>query len=327
MLFVDNNKITDPRINLAIEEFLLRFVTIEEPILLFYINAPSVIIGRNQNTVAEVDPTYIQENDLFVVRRLSGGGAVYHDLGNLNFSFITNGRFDLHNFSKFTSPVIKLLQGFGIDATLQEKSSIFANGKKVSGNAQYAANNRMFSHGTLLFNTDLNAMLHALNPRQAKIESNAVQSVRNFVTNIHELLPEEMDIFAFRKALLHAIFGTTEIPQYELTTTDWKKIEQIAEERYKMWEWNYGRSPNFNIQKSNQYPIGKVEVLIDVQKGIMQAVKIFGSFEGDLPISDLESRLVGCRYDKEAAADLIQNLKIDRYFGGLSDNEFITLLF
>jgi len=94
-----------------------------------------------------------------------------------------------------------------------------------------------------------------------------------------------------------------------------------------MWEWNYGRSPNFNIQKSNQYPIGKVEVLIDVQKGIMQAVKIFGSFEGDLPISDLESRLVGCRYDKEAAADLIQNLKIDRYFGGLSDNEFITLLF
>ena len=145
MLFVDNNETTDPRLNLAIEEHLLRNVQVVEPLLLFYINAPSVIIGRNQNTIEEIDPDFVRENQIHVVRRLSGGGAVYHDLGNLNFSFITHGKEDLHNFGKFTQPVIDVLQGLGVSAELKGKSDIFVDGKKISGNAQYASHGRMLA--------------------------------------------------------------------------------------------------------------------------------------------------------------------------------------
>ncbi len=327
MLFVDNKKIIDPYLNLAIEEFLLRHVDVEESILLFYINAPSIIIGRNQNTIEEIDPDYIKAHHVHVVRRLSGGGAVYHDLGNLNFSFITNGRQDLHNFSKFTTPVIDLLHQFGIDATLQEKSSIFANGKKVSGNAQYAANNRMFSHGTLLFDTDLNEMLHALNPRQVQIESKAVQSIRNFVTNIHDLLPEEVDIYAFKMALLHAVFDGATVQTYELTLSDWEQISQIAETRYRTWEWNYGRSPKFNFQKNGRFSFGKIDVRINVHQGMIQAIKIFGDFAGSSPISELESLIVGTRYDKDTLADVLKDVDIGTFIEGFNLDELMPLLY
>jgi lipoate-protein ligase A len=243
MLFVDNQNITDPRLNLAIEEHLLRNVRLSEPLLLFYINEPAVIIGRNQNTVEEIDPDFIQENDIHVVRRLSGGGAVYHDLGNLNFSFITQGKQDLHNFGKFTQPVIEVLGRLGVTAVLQGKSDIFVDGKKVSGNAQYAASGRMFSHGTILFNTSIKNMLQAINPRQTKIESNAVQSVRAFVTNIQEHLSEKMDIMQLRQALLDGIFGGEVIPTYSLSEEDWGQIREIAAQRYMNWDWNYGRFP------------------------------------------------------------------------------------
>ena len=162
MLFVDNQETTDPRLNLAIEEHLLRNVQVAEPLLLFYINAPSVIIGRNQNSIEEIDPDFVRQNQIYVVRRLSGGGAVYHDLGNLNFSFITQGRQDLHNFDKFTQPVVTVLQSLGVNAALQGKSDIFVEGKKISGNAQYASQGRMFSHGTILFDTNLENMLRAI---------------------------------------------------------------------------------------------------------------------------------------------------------------------
>ena len=169
MLFVDNAGMTDPRVNLALEEHLLRNVRVDEPILLFYINEPAVILGRNQNTLAEIDPDYVAEKGIHVVRRLSGGGAVFHDLGNLNFSFITNGDEHLHDFARFTEPVVAVLRGLGVEAALQGKSDIFANGRKISGNAQYLSRGRMFSHGTLLFDTSIEQMLLSLNPRQVQI--------------------------------------------------------------------------------------------------------------------------------------------------------------
>ncbi|MCP5097963.1 MAG: lipoate--protein ligase, partial [Chloroflexi bacterium] len=249
MIFVDNGNITDPRLNLALEEYLIRHVPVAEPMLLFYVNEPSVILGRNQNTLEEIDPDYIEAHRIHVVRRLSGGGAVFHDLGNLNFSFITNGRSNLHNFGKFTDPVADVLRGFGLKITLQNKSSLFANGKKISGNAQYATSDRMFSHGTLLFNSSIEMLLHALNPRQVKIESKAVQSVRSVVTNLQELLPDGMDIHALKRALLDGIAAADGVNEYRLSDADWVQVEKIATERYRTWEWNYGRSPKFNVQK------------------------------------------------------------------------------
>lgn len=326
MLYVDNQNITDPRINLAIEEHLLRNTAVEEPILLFYINEPAVIIGRNQNTVAEIDPDFVEANGIHVVRRLSGGGAVYHDLGNLNFSFVTNGRDALHDFAKFTDPVIAVLKELGVEAELRGKSDIFANGKKISGNAQYAAKERMFSHGTLLFDTDLATLLKAINPRQAEITSNAVQSIRNFVTNIRELLTEEMDVYQFRSTLLDGIFGSSNIPTYELSDDDWRQIEQIAAERYKNWEWTYGRSPQFNIHQKEKFPAGNIEAVIDVKKGRIQAIKFYGDFAGQQDVAELESFLVGVPYDRGALTAVFQEIEPANYFGPIDKDQFLRFL-
>jgi lipoate-protein ligase A len=327
MLFVDNQNITDPRLNLAIEEHLLRNVHVVEPILFFYVNEPSVIIGRNQNTLEEIDPDYVEANAIHVVRRLSGGGAVYHDKGNLNFSFVTNGREDIHNFAKFTEPVIMVLRQCGVAAEMHGQSDIFAGGKKVSGNAQYSAGQRMFSHGTLLYDSDLERMLKSLNPRQLQIESKAVQSVRNFVTNIRELLVGDLTIEVLKMKLLHGIFGSEEIPTYELTVADWQQIETIADARYRLWEWNFGRSPQFNVQKSEQLTVGKVDVRIDVAEGHIQAIKIFGNFTGSRDVAELEQALTGSRYDRQALGDALRDVDITLYFGELQTADFLALLY
>lgn len=327
MLFVDNKKITDPRMNLALEEYLLRHVEVDEPILLFYINEPSVIIGRNQNTLAEIDPDYIKANQIHVVRRLSGGGAVYHDLGNLNYSFITNGREDLHNFAKFAGPVLKVLHQLGVDAELRGKSDLFANDKKISGNAQYATSGRMFSHGTLLFNTSIEHMLKALNPRQVKIESKAIQSVRNFVVNIRELLDVDYGIGEFRQKLLEGIFGGDDIPTYELDESEWRTVRETAADRYHLWEWNYGRSPKFNVQKSGRVAGSKIDVRIDVDKGHIQGLKIYGDFASKRDVAELEEHLTGTRYDKDALAATLQEIDIAPYFGELPKSDLLDLLY
>ena len=326
MIFVDAGGITDPRVNLALEEHLLRHVHLDEPLLLFYINEPSVIIGRNQNTIEEIDPDYINSHGIHVVRRLSGGGAVYHDLGNLNFSFITSGSEDLHNFAKFTQPVIEVLAGLGVGAELRGRSDIFAAGKKISGNAQYAASGRMFSHGTLLFDTDLEQMLKALNPRQIEIESRAVSSIRNFVTNIRELLALEIDIYGLREAILRGIFGQGPIPTYVLSSADWSSIEEISASRYHLWEWNYGRSPRYDLRKSADTPAGRIDIHIDVDSGLIQDLKIYGNFSGKRQVAELEKLLVGVRYDRVHLSAALEDVDPSLYFDSLDKESFTSLL-
>lgn len=326
MLFVDNENVTDPRVNLAIEEYVLRHVASEEPILLFYINEPAVIIGRNQNTAEEIDPDYIKENGIHVVRRLSGGGAVFHDLGNLNFSFMTNGRADFHNFAKFTDPVIKTLNELGVPAELKGKSDIFVNGKKISGNAQYSTPQRMFSHGTILFDTDIETMLRALNPRQVQIESKAVQSVRSFVTNIREQLPAEIDITSLKQRILETLKQENMVKTYTLTAADWQGIEQLKTARYGNWDWNFGASPKFNLQNSGQFPAGKIDVRLDVEKGRIQSARIFGTFAGQRDITELQDKLIGLRYDKEALTLALADEDLSLYFGELDQADFLSLL-
>ncbi|MFN2189302.1 MAG: lipoate--protein ligase, partial [Candidatus Promineifilaceae bacterium] len=286
-----------------------------------------VIIGRNQNTIEEIDADYVKRHGIRVVRRISGGGAVYHDLGNLNFSFITQGREDLHNFARFTDPVIRVLKDLGVEAELRGKSDIFAAGKKISGNAQYATGSRMFSHGTLLFDTVIEEMLAALNPKQVKIESKAVQSVRNFVTNIRELLPSDMTIEDLKQALLRGIFGSDELPRYELQAADWEQIELISAERYRTWEWNYGHSPKFNIRKSGRFPVGTIDVRMDVDRGVIKGIRIYGDFAGQRDIVDLEELLVGVRFDQDALAAVLSDGDLNSFFGSLEKSDFLSLLY
>jgi lipoate---protein ligase len=329
MLFIDNENITDPRVNLAIEEFALKHLDINETYLLFYINEPSIIIGKNQNTVEEINTEYVRDQGIHVVRRLSGGGAVYHDLGNLNFSFITKDDGNsFHDFKKFTDPVVKALKKLGVNAELSGRNDILADGKKISGNAQFSTKGRMFSHGTLLFDSEIENVVSALNVRMDKIESKGIKSIRSRVTNIREHLDEDMTMDEFKETLLTYLFEEFDsIPKYELTESDWKEIRKISRERYANWDWNYGKSPKFNVELSNRFAAGSVDVRLHIVKGIIQESKIFGDFFGVGDVSDIENKLNGVRYDREEIEKVLEDIDLQHYFGNISRQEFLDLLY
>ena len=328
MIFVDQGKINDPSINLAIEEYLLRNVELDEDILLFYINEHAIIIGRHQNTIEEINQPYVEAHGIHVVRRLSGGGAVYHDLGNLNFSFITqNARENVHNFRKFTEPVIKVLRGMGVPAESSGRNDIVVDGRKISGNAQYITPRRMFNHGTLLFNSDLSHVQEALNVKQSKIVSKGIKSVRSRVANISEFLSAPMTVEEFKERLLTGIFNeAAEIPQYHLTAEDWQGINKLTEERYRSWDWNYGESPAFNVQKVNRFPFGEIDARIDVQRGVIRSIKFFGDFFSKSEPAELEQRLVGARYAQAGLQGALEGVNLTDYFQDLSQEEFVGFL-
>jgi lipoate-protein ligase A len=237
MLFLDNLNNPDPRINLAFEEYAICNIAPNEEILLFYINEPSIIIGRNQITIQEINTDYVNEHGIHVVRRLSGGGAVYHDLGNLNFSFIAPfSAENFHNFRKFTEPVLKVLQSMGANAELSGRNDLTIEGKKISGNAQYVKGKRMVSHGTLLYNTDLDRVDQALRVKAAKLESKGIKSVRSRVANITEYLQNAPDILSFRQRIIEGVFAGEPLKEYHLTETDWQGVRQLVAERYATWE-------------------------------------------------------------------------------------------
>lgn len=330
MYFIDNKGITDPRINLAIEEYVLYNMDIEQDdFLLFYINKPSIIIGKNQNTIEEINTDYVEDNDIIVVRRLSGGGAVYHDLNNLNFSFLTKDDGDsFNNYKKFTQPVVDALAKLGVKAELSGRNDILAEGRKVSGNAQYAIKGRMFSHGTLLFKTDIDAVASALKVKKDKIESKGIKSVRSRVGNISDFLKEPMTVEQFRMEILKSIFnGEENIQYYELTDSDWEKIREISKNRYQTWEWNYGKSPKFNIQKTHRFPSGGLDIRLDVNRGIIEQAKIFGDFFGIGNVEEIEKVLVGTRYDRQAIAEAIDDIDIPHFFGGITKEDFLKVIY
>lgn len=329
MLFIDNRGITDPRINLAIEEYALKNLNINETYLLFYINAPSIIIGKNQNTIEEINTEYVEAHDIKVVRRLSGGGAVYHDLGNLNFSFITKDDGEsFHNFRKFTEPVVEALRKLGVNAELSGRNDLVVEGRKISGNAQFSTRGRMFSHGTLMLDSEIDNVVSALKVKKDKIESKGIKSIRSRVANISEFLDEKISMEDFRSLLLENIFGGKDkIEEYVLTDEDWQKIHEISKERYQNWDWNYGKSPKFNLQHSHRFPVGSIDVRLEVNKGIIENCKIFGDFFGVGDVSDIEKKLVGLRYEKSEIDRVLEDIDIQHYFGNITKEDFAQLLY
>ncbi|XKE95778.1 lipoate--protein ligase [Metaplanococcus flavidus] len=330
MYFVDNKGITDPRINLAIEEYLLKNMDVEkDPFLLFYINEPSIIIGKNQNTAEEINTDYVDVNGIHVVRRLSGGGAVYHDLGNLNYSFITvdDGE-SFRNFRKFTEPVVKALNDLGVNAELSGRNDLMAEGRKISGNAQFSTRGRMYSHGTLLFDTNMDEVVSALKVSKEKIESKGIKSIRSRVANISEFLEEPMTVTEFRSAILHSIFeGEENVKLWELTDKDWEGIHEISRERYGNWDWNYGKSPKFNVKHSHRFPGGGIDVRLQVEKGLVEDAKIFGDFFGVGDVAELETAITGVKYERAALDEAIEGIDIPKLLGGITKEEFLKLIY
>lgn len=329
MLFVDNRGMTDPALNLALEEYLLRNVRSEEDFLLFYINEPSIIIGRNQNTAEEINAAFVKERGVHVVRRLSGGGAVYHDLGNLNFSFITNddGR-SFHNYRKFTEPVVQALGELGVKAELSGRNDIQVGERKISGNAQYISQGRMYSHGTLLFDSQVENIVSALNVNQEKIQSKGVKSIRSRVANISEFLREPLTMAEFKQRVLASVFaGHEAVPEFELSAADWAAVEKLADERYRSWDWNYGKSPTFNVQKTKRVEgVGSFDIRLQVEKGVIQDAVVYGDYFGARDTGEFTERLIGTRYDGQAVAELLDSVEISRYFGAIGREQLLELL-
>lgn len=329
MQFIDNQGITDPRLNLALEEYALKQLPKDDDYLLFYINEPSIIIGKNQNTAEEINADYVKEHDIHVVRRLSGGGAVYHDLGNLNFSFITNddGK-SFQNFRKFTEPVVKALKAMGVEASLTGRNDLQIGERKISGNAQYKSKGRMFSHGTLLFQSEVENIVSALKANSEKMRSKGIKSIRSRVANIADYLPEPMSIEQFRQSLLESIFDGQEIVAYPLTEDDWKQVRELAETRYSNWDWNYGKSPKANFKQSRRFDeIGTVEVQLDIAEGKIKQAKLYGDFFGEHEVSELEEALVGTPYDKEAVSKVLNEKGASNYIGRLDTPSLFSLFF
>lgn len=330
MLFVDNGGHTDAHLNLALEEYVLRHRMGDDDLLLFYVNAPAIIIGRNQNTVEEIAEEVVEARGIRVVRRISGGGAVYHDLGNLNFSFMTRdvgGRFN--RYETFNRPVVEVLQALGVPAEIGGRNDILAGGRKISGNAQFASADRMLSHGTLLLDSDLDDVTAALRPKPGKVESKGVKSVRSRVANISEFLAAPITVDELRERILERLFGTrdrSKIPTVSLDAADWRKVEALRAEKYGTWEWNYGENPPSNVQRARRFPAGEIDARFDIQDGHIRSVRIFGDYMGRVDVGELEARLKGLPFTRESVASALDAGDVEDYFGKISRDEVLEVL-
>lgn len=329
MRLILNRGVTDPGMNLAIEEHCLRNLDMRRVYLLLYVNNPSVIIGRNQNPLREIDGAFARDKGIQIFRRVSGGGAVYHDPGNLNFSFITrHDRNHFHNFRHFTGPVISALNRMGVSAELNGRNDIVVRGRKISGNAQYSTGKTMLSHGTLLLNSDLDALNRALRGSAEEIRSKALPSVRSRVANISDFLSEPMSMGVFRSRLLESLFksqGT--VREYALSDDDWMRAEKMAREKYRSWDWTYGRSPKFHVQRVRRFEFGTIQTRIMVEKGIIQEIDICkGSLKKGRIVS-LENRLTGLRYSNDAIRETLEGLDMESILGPIRPREFTEYLF
>ena len=326
LILNDDNR--DPYVNLALEEYCVRNLSTTEPYLLFYINDPSIIIGKHQNTLEEINLPYVREHGTHVVRRISGGGAVYHDHGNLNFGFIskfTQG--EMLPFEEFTRPVIQALAGLGIQAEPGGRNDITVGGRKISGNAQFTTVRSMFSHGTLLFDSRLNDVMEALDVKMGNMESRGVKSVRSRVANISEFLPNPISMEEFREHLTRSFFeGRGQITVRRLSEEEWDRVHHLADTVYRTWDWNYGLSPRFNIRRAHRFPAGEIQARIDVREGRIEAIRIFGkSLESGYP-GELEQVLVGVPYDPDKLRDALAGTDLSRCCGRIEGAEFVNFL-
>lgn len=329
MITIINNN-TNPHYNLAFEEYVFKNIEADEDIILLWQNAPAIIVGRNQNTFEEINHQYVKENNIYVVRRPSGGGAVYHDLGNLNFTFITsNVRENLNNYEKFAIPVIEALNELGVPAEFAGRNDILVNGKKISGNAQTYYKQRMLHHGTILYDVDLEMVAKVLQVKADKIASKGIKSTRSRVTNILPYLKEKITMDELKHHLLTFFLKTDNIAEktLKLTEEDYKNIKNLTNEKYNKWEWNFGESPKMEIQKSRRYAGGNVEFNFNIESGKIVACKIFGDFFGERKIEDLEEEFVGTLYTEEEVYKLLKILPIDEYFFNITIDNIIDCIF
>jgi lipoate-protein ligase A len=320
----------NPYYNLAFEEYCFNNLPRDEDFVYLWINSPTIVVGKNQNTIEEINGEYIKANNIAVVRRITGGGAVYQDLGNLNFSIFTNvvGKEKI-DFGQINIPILKSLEKFGIMAELSGRNDLTLDGKKISGIAQSVWKKRILNHGTILFDTDLGVLSDALNVKADKIESKGVKSVRSRVTNIKPHMTDDISILEFKDMLLNHIFKyhEEEAVEYKLSVEQLSEIQNLYENRYDKWDWNYGESPDFGWKNYKRFASGSVELRLEIKSGLIEEAKIYGDFFGTKEVVGLEEKLKGAKYDKEIINDLLKDLDIGDYLGNVNKEEFLSFMF
>ena len=315
---------TDAYFNLASEEYLLKKT--DEEITYLWRNDKSIIVGKNQNTVEEINVDYVRDHDIKVVRRLTGGGAVYHDLGNLNYTFIENDGKSFNDFKGFCLPIIEALNVIGVDAEFSGRNDMTIKGKKFSGTAQCKYNKRVMHHGTLLFSSIKSDLTSALKPKDLKLQGKGVKSVISRVTNISEHLLNNKDVIEFRNYIMKFLLGEND----EVTTFTPKEVEEILllrEEKYAQWSWNFGHSPKFSKTKEEKFKGGIVEVSVEVKKGLIIDIQIFGDFFSLFDLNDLQEALMEINYREEDVQETLDQLDFEKYMVNITKEEFMSLLF
>lgn len=317
------NNCTDAAYNLALEEVVASEYS--ENTMMLWRNANAIIVGRNQNTGAEINPEFVRQKGIQVVRRMTGGGAVYHDLGNINYTLIAPGRqLEQEAFARNAGIVVQVLQQMGVAAEFQGRNDILVDGRKISGSAKCVLSDRTLFHGTLLFDTDLSVLGSALTPDENKIRAKGIKSVRSRVANLHEYLPE-MNVEQFLEKLqtgLQEISGAklSEIPD-ELQ----KKASALAEKKYRIWEWNYGTVGQYSYEWKGRFACGGVEVRFNVVENRITDMLILGDFFGSADVAELAAKFNGLPPEINAIKKTAETCGLAKYINGITPEEFITL--
>ncbi len=318
---------TDPYFNIATDEYI--FKHIEEDCFMLWRNDNAIIVGKHQNTQAEINHEYVKERGIKVVRRLSGGGAVYHDLGNLNFSFTRTGdSYEMIDFERYTKPIIEVLKQLGVDAKFEGRNDLTINGKKFSGNAEHVFKNKVLHHGTLLFSSEMKDISGALKINPLKYKDRGVKSVPNRVTNISDHLPKKITLDEFTDRVMDHITSTfADARMYEFTEKDLATIQKIRDEKYSTWEWNFGYSPDYNFRQGARTPGGTVEMNMNVTNGIIQEVKITGDFFHLKDIGPIEQALKNTRHEEKMIREKLSQFNLKEYFSKITEDDLVAIMF
>ncbi|MCG2728819.1 MAG: lipoate--protein ligase [Acetobacterium sp.] len=325
MIYVENNS-TDPFYNFALEYYLITEKQLpEDQVFIFWRTEPTLMIGKYQNTIEEINERVAKENGINVVRRITGGGTIYTDMGGWQFSFITKGVGEAIDFNKYIGPVIEGLKKLDVPAEFNSRNDLIIHGKKFSGNAQCMLNGYTLHHGSLLFNTDFEQMVKCLTVDDYKIISKGIKSVKERVTNISDHLNRPVNTDTFRKLMVDSIMQGSD-KEYKLTPADQVRINAIAKEKFESWEWNYGTSPKFNITRTGRFDGGKMEFKLDVNKGKITDCHIYGDFFGTMDVSVLSDALIDTNYEKESIIKAIEQCDIKHGFYNINMDELADII-
>ena len=316
----------DPYFNLALEEYLFEELGRSRPCFMLWQNDNTIVVGKYQNTAEEINQAFVDAHHIRVARRLSGGGAVYHDKGNLNFTFVVDqGSNPAFNFKIFVQPVVEALARFGVHAEFTGRNDLTIDGMKFSGNAQYARHGRLLHHGCIMLDSNLTSVADALRVKEAKFASKAVKSVRSRVTTINAQAPSPISMADFKGALRACAMASGELEPYALTEADVLAVQKLRDEKYATWAWNYGFSPPYDMVRERKFPAGLVTAHLSAEGGKIKAVRLYGDFFGSGELGELESAMAGLPLDMRLA-EALEALHVEHYMSGITAAELAALL-